>query len=140
MTTPATPQKLTVQQLEQFAATQLAQRVKRDDVIRAVIQYGVSAPEAIAIVSRAERMPKPATPAQARSAAPPRGGGSDLNSGAVVGLIWGGILLVGGIIATSAGYSSAASQSNGGTYTVYYGAIIIGAIRIIVSLFRLHSD
>src|ERR1051326_5942467 len=43
-------------------------------------------------------------------------------------IMWGAILLVGGIILTAVTYDNASTQ--GGTYVIAYGPMIVGAIRL----------
>jgi len=50
-----------------------------------------------------------------------------------------GAFMSAGIIITAATYSAATSAAGGGTYYIWYGAIICGAIGVIVALCRRSS-
>ena len=50
----------------------------------------------------------------------------------------GALFLVIGIVVTAATYSSA--SKSGGTYTIAYGAILVGVIKIVRGLLRLQRD
>jgi len=108
-----TNKKITTLELFRLVSLQLKQNTSKDVIIKNLKEYGFSEYESIPIIDAVEARMKKA------------------NSYRIQMFVSGGICLL-GIIATSLTYNNA--SNNGGSYTICYGAIIIGGINFIISL------
>jgi hypothetical protein len=93
--------------------TRLRKGARFDDLVHEIVQDGSQQPEAQAIVDTGLRA-------------------VNRRAGRVVGCS--ALLLLGGIVVTIATYSTAVSSGSGGTYYVWWGAMLFGAVGIIYGL------
>jgi hypothetical protein len=103
--------------LPQTIATAIGRGKSRKEVVKALVDSGINAPEAESMVNYAVSNHK-----------------AEIRKGAMKQLGVGFLMFVIGVLITVATYSMA---SNGGIYVVAYGPIIFGAISILRGLFRL---
>src|SRR5258708_39414668 len=102
--------------LPQTIAGAIGRGRSRKEVVRALVDSGINAAEAEAMVNYAVSNHK-----------------AEIRKGAMKQLGVGFLMFVVGVVITAATYSMA---SNGGIYVVAYGPIIFGAISILRGLFR----
>lgn len=108
----------------QFAAQRMSQGASDGEVMRALVEGGLTAPAAADIVRQLRQsIPEGGIPAA--------GGGDDDDDGRK-NMIYGALWCIGGTVVTVVTMQAA---SGGGTYVVCWGAILFGAIQFIQGLY-----
>ncbi len=127
MSEQAAPATQTPEQLEQWVASQLTAKVKRDDIIRELIRQGMNTASAMQLVTSIERT---VAPAPAKTQKPKRRSVREsYDTDDARAMMLNGLLIFGiGTALTVGGYV----LTEGHGYLLFWGAILFGFIRLLV--------